>query len=171
MDDPVLFDLAAEILACARAELELTSAGAPERSCVHVGEVAHDDCCDPPGGQLSVTITRVYPSSSFPDDDSTTLPPCGPPFAAVDLTVQIVRCAPGMSDDGKPPTCAEIEAGARVAYLDARAIWKGVRCCLMAMPLDRTSVVGEQTFIGPEGGCQGSSLTITIGLIDGCECD
>lgn len=165
MDDPIIYDVAAELLACACAALEATTAGCPARATVVAGEAAWDDCCE---GQLTVSVPTIFPSTTFPDPDTRNAV-CGPPFTAFDVDVEIVRCAPTVNSSGRAPSVADLNASALIWHLDARAVWTGVLCCLHAHRLEWNSVVRQQIALGPEGGCVGSRLTVTVGLTD-CVC-
>ena len=169
MDDTLILDAAQTILDCARAGLEATSNQAPARVYVSMGEPAHDDCCD---GQLVAWWSRQYPSGTFPDEQFRSAL-CGWTQTAVEVNVEVVRCSPGPDVNGNPPSVQALEEVSRVTYIDARAVWTSVLCCLVhhVRPPSRWSaVVGQQVPIGPEGGCVGSRMTVVVGLIDGCAC-
>lgn len=169
MDDMVIFDVAAMILACATVSLDdTTSAGAPARRYVAIGLPAHDDCCE---GQLTVSLVRHYTSMSFPTQDTVQVQ-CGMPYVAIDLNVEIIRCAPTLDNLGRPPTIGEINASSQLVAIDALAVWNGVACCLQTRREvdDWASVMRETQYITPGGGCVGSRLFITVGLTKGCPC-
>jgi hypothetical protein len=163
--DTTIFDLATIILECSKSALEEDCGYAPDRACVIVGPIPWDDCC---AGQLYVTVDRVYGSLTFPDE---ALVPntCVVPFTAVDFTVQLMQCAVTPSDDGDPPTCKELAASAKSVYSNARALWKGVQCCLFEQRDTYEHVMRNQIFIG-DGACIGSQLSVTVGINDGCVC-
>ena len=94
-----------------RQELTGTAAGVPDRFCALVpGEVAWDNCqC----GQFAQTIESVFGSNSFPTPATDTRQtPCGPNLTVVVVRASLVRCVHGVSDDGRPPSCAALLADA-----------------------------------------------------------
>lgn len=163
---PSLFhDYASWLLECVCEALRTqASCGCPPCACVDVGLIAFDHCCD--AGQLTVTLGPIRPYGAFPlptDQPQT----CQSPLAGL-LTVTLLRCAPTMHDDGSPPTCAEKDASALMAYEDAYIIMDAVLCCSAALSEDSSNrfLVGDQNFVGPEGGCVGSTLSMWIELVD-----
>jgi len=171
VDGPTLYGLAHTLLQCARFELDACDAP-PTRTYVTTGEIVWDDCCAD-GGQLVVSIKRTFNTDTFPATVATPLV-CQNWEAAADLEVQIVRCAPTYNDDGEPPTTEQLNESALLVINDAAAVRRGVTCCLLSM-LDAgveitDAIVNEQSFVGPQGGCVGSSLFITIGVLEVCDC-
>jgi hypothetical protein len=166
VDDVKVWDVLTAILACAEAGLNETSNQAPARSYVAMGEPAHDDCCD---GQLVVWFERIYPSAAFPDEDLRPVV-CAGAQTAIVVNVEVVRCAPTYDANGNPPSSAALLASARETNVDARAIWTSVLCCLRLRKDEWSAIVNQQAPIGPQGGCVGSRLTVTVGVLDGCEC-
>jgi hypothetical protein len=156
------YDIAAALLECARAQLEQTSAGVPDRVCVVPGaELAWDDCeC----GQLTVHITQQYSSKIFPAQDSSPMQRCGTGYIVVVYVVTILRCIP-VGDEQGPPSCTELDAAAQDQAEDARAVWDAVICCF-SEDADYEFTVLNQAFVGPSGFCGGSALTIAVGLSD-----
>jgi len=169
VDDTLILDAVRVLLECARAGVAETSNQAPGRTYVSMGTPAHDDCCD---GQLVAWWTRIYPSGAFPDPDVRNAL-CGWGMVAVDVSIEIVRCSPASGINGAPPSVDALEEVARVTNIDARAVWKAVLCCLqerIRAPYRWSAVVRDQVAVDPSGGCVGSRMNVTIGLIDGCEC-
>lgn len=168
----LVYQTAVDLLACVRRTLALTSTGIPRdmRVFVSPGVPTDDDCCD---GQLAVYVVNMFPSRSFPLQD--TLPEnCGAPYTVVTFGVRVTRCIPtGTRDD--PPTPTVLQASAAAIYEDAYAIWVGARCCLSEWasraesPLD--GVLSTHNFFEPEGGCVGSELQVLVGLMDPCGCE
>ncbi|GAA2945988.1 hypothetical protein GCM10020227_11060 [Streptomyces flavovirens] len=141
------------------------------------GQVAWDGCEDPcdgtgAGGQLAVSIARIYPSTRFPDLDREVRGVRGcqpPPTTAAEMVITLLRCAPAVNEHGCPPTCAELSDAARVTHVDAATVYNALLCCL---PLTgsrrgRRFVMGEQRIIGPQGGCVGIEQRVTVAL-PGC---
>jgi hypothetical protein len=99
---------------------------------------------------------------------------CGPPMFVFQYTVSMLRCAPVGDDLGNPPPCSEIDAAARVTVEDAWAVRAGLMCCLCAgstrtdgVKLFDRYTIGPQLEVGPMGGCQGSAVTVQIGVLNG----
>lgn len=178
-------DLTEAVLACVCAHLEETAAqtegqpGCPCRTCVVPGAVAFDSCEDPcsgeAGGQLTVSLARLYPASpsDFPAEDRTVRGLRGCPgisLNAAELIVTLLRCAPIGDDNGCPPTCEELAAAARVMHIDAVTVQTALLCCFPATAPSRRGrrfVLGPQRTIGPQGGCVGVEQRVTIAL-PGC---
>lgn len=167
---------------CAADGLEVDSIGGlPCRVCLAVpGAIAADHCdcvCgdDPTrSGQLAVTVSRIYPSTTFPNADAETSRTnrCGAPYLIAEIHVQVHRCVPGIDADGNPPTCDDLIAAAEVWHSDAAAIRKAVGCCVIEMKAAgtiRDFVVGETLALGPEGNCAGSDLRVLV-AIPHCRC-
>ncbi|MFJ1695655.1 hypothetical protein ACIOHC_10970 [Streptomyces sp. NPDC088252] len=179
-----LHDLTEAVLGCVCAALEATAEevddqpGCPDcRACVVPGQAAWDSCADPctgdAGGQLSVNVARIYPSTVFPAEDREVrgVRHCAPPATtAVELVITLLRCAPGPDVNGCPPACEELAAAARVLHVDAVTVYNALLCCLpgtSARRRGRKFVLGAQRTIGPEGGCVGIEQRVTVAL-PGC---
>lgn len=181
-----LHDLAESVLACVCAALDATAAevegqpGCPDcRSCVVAGTPAWDGCDDPcseteAGGQLSVNVARIYPTTNFPTEDREVRGIRGctpPPITAVELVVTLLRCAPTLTEQGCPPSCEDLAASARAVHVDAVTIYNAMLCCLPGTAPNRRRgrkfVLGASRIIGPEGGCVGVEQRVTVAL-DGC---
>lgn len=181
--DPLAtYQIAENLRECIMSRLAGTPEGEPPRSCVISGGIAWDDCeC----GQLVVAINRTYFSSNFPTEgNAAPAPPgnsrCGPPIMVIEYIVSMLRCAPSGGDDPNPPTCAELETAAQSAEHDAWAVLWGTHCCLKAWSKASASpdvrisdfLLRPHNRVGPQGMCQGSELTILVGLINACPpCD
>jgi hypothetical protein len=187
-------DVADAVLGCVCAALQDAAEqvdgqpGCPCRSCLVPGLPAWDSCEDPcgsapaegAGGQLSVHVARLFPSTEFPTADRT-LPPtqargrtlCATPTRmAVELVVTLLRCAPTMSENGCPPTCEEQSQAALILHRDLVAVHNALECCLPATGdhrRGRVVFVGEARTVGPEGGCVGLEQRVTVAL-PGCGC-
>jgi hypothetical protein len=178
-------DLAQAILGCVCAALDETAAdidgypGCPCRACVVPGLPAWDSCADPctgeTGGQLTVSVSRMYPSSNFPAQDAEVqgLRGCTPPpITAVEYVVTLLRCAPLPTDRGCPPSCDEQAAAARTVHIDSAVIMNALLCCLPGTSPARRGrrfVLGQTRILGPEGGCVGVEQRVTVAL-PGCGC-
>ncbi|MGO4747800.1 hypothetical protein AB4212_04040 [Streptomyces sp. 2MCAF27] len=182
-----IHDLAEAVLGCVCAALEDTATkveGQPAcpdcRTCLVPGTPAWDGCEDPctgeAGGQLTVNVTRVYPSTttSFPAEDRTVrdLRECAPPpVTAVELVVTLLRCAPGPTEQGCLPSCEEEEAAARVLHVDQFTVYNALLCCVSRTGGGRRGrrfLLGASRVVGPQGGCVGIEQRVTVAL-PGCD--
>lgn len=167
------YELAEHLMECIRPYLAGTTSGLPNRMCIATGEVAWDECeC----GQLAVSLTNQYESASFPTpwtgEGNQGAGPCGPSLFVYQYTVSMLRCAPE-TDTEAPPPCPAIGAAARVTIEDAWAVRAGIMCCMCA-GVQRDPLTGQKTFerywvgpqeeVGPAGMCQGSAITVAIGV-------
>lgn len=174
------------LLACVCAELdrlpaEAGLAGCPCRACVVPGTPAVDGCdggCDvQPGdwpGQLTVNVQRTYMSRQdvFPAELRTArdLAFCADPgFLAVDLSVQVWRCAPVQTNEGCPPSCDELATAATQTHADMLAVWRAATCCFSGTGTEqrrkgRRYSVGQTLPLGPQGGCVGFQTLVTVAL-------
>lgn len=176
------YDIAQRLLDCAQDRLAETDAGEVDRACVITGALAWDDCeCS----QLTVAITSNFPSSTFPTPAANTAAQfaggrCGQPIIVYTLTATILRCVPVSDDSGRPPTCEALAASALAAVQDASAVRDGILCCLSEMQREKDPVTNaptlsyflsqSQDFVGPQGLCGGSAMTVQVGLINRCPC-
>jgi len=159
-----------------------TQPGCPCRVCVVPGQPAWDSCEDPcggddVGGQLSVSVIRMYPSAigTFPAEERTVygVNTCTlPQITAVELLITLLRCAPGPTDDGCPPSCEELATASRVLHTDKVTVYNSLLCCLPKTSPRRRGlmfVVGQQRTVGPQGGCVGLEQRLTVAL-GACNC-
>jgi hypothetical protein len=163
--------------------------GCPCRKYVSAGTPAADGCDDgcqtlPPGeypGQLTVHVSRVFTTNymDFPREvafrGNATIRDtrnCQPPVTAVDLVVTVFRCAPIPTDQGCPPSPADLEASALQLNVDQLAVQEGLLCCLSGSGVTDQSpkgyryVMGSSTVIDASGGCVGFTQTVTVALDD-----
>lgn len=178
-----LHTLAQTVLGCVCAALDQAAAevegqpGCPTcRRCVVPGAVAFDECLDPcggdEGGQLTVSVPRMWPTSHFPATDTQVRGVKGctpPPTTAAELVVTLLRCAPMPDERGCPPSCEELEAAARIVHVDQVTVYNALLCCLPATGgrRGRRFVLGASRIVGPEGGCVGVEQRVTVAL-PGC---
>lgn len=168
MYDPLLlYYVASDLLNCALAQVSRTQAGVPSRVGVVPGQFADDDCC---AGMLLASVGQTYASSVFPVPDLT-IDQCLLGLTATEINIRIIRCAPGPSPAGAPPTVTQLDDAARIWAEDARAVWSGVLCCLGAFQNAgiQTQMRPQQPY-GPAGACMGSELTVVVGINDPCQC-
>lgn len=163
--------IAQELLECIRLKLVEYELELPCRICVVPGEIVYDNCGA--GGQLYASIVDSYYSNVFPIDvanDITFSSSCAPGMAAANITFSLMRCAPGVKGNPpKPPTCDEYEAAALAIGKDNYAMRAGLLCCLADMKRTREIIdfrMGRATTAGPEGGCVGTVMTLTLAFIN-----
>lgn len=146
--------------------------GAPAVCAVVPGrDVAIDSCCE---GQAWVRIVRTYPvlAEDFPNGRGTPLG-VGNDFGAfwaVELGVGSARCAPSQDDHGNPPTGAELECSAAVLADDASRIRRVVLCELQKVESVEDVWIGEQSSVGPSGGCVGQEALVAV-MTNVCVCE
>lgn len=163
--------------------------GCPCRACLVPGTPAWDSCDDPcgqnpadaAGGQLSVSVVRLYTSSDFPTPDRNGAGPvpamagrrCQVPApAAVELKVTLLRCAPTFDDRGCPPSCDALGGAALVLHRDMVTVHNALLCCLPetgGRRKGREVFVGASRTVGPEGMCVGLEQLVTVAL-PACSC-
>lgn len=182
-------DLTEAVLGCVCQALDVTAQQIPEqpgcpcRVCVVPGQPAWDSCEDPcdggdqAGGQLSVSVVRMYPSALavFPAEDRQVLgvKNCTlPQLTAVEILVTLLRCAPGPSEDACPPSCEDLAKASAVLHTDMTTVYNALLCCFPTTSLRRRGqlfTVGQQRTVGPQGGCVGLEQRITVAL-NPCKC-
>jgi len=124
----------------------------PVRSYVAAGSIPYDDCC----GMLVVAPERVYLSANFPDE-SPSLDLC--PFVAVEVVVLLQRCVPVVSERGRAPSPATLDAAYATLLGDSAVIWNALTS------FDEWDVANlSQAWSGAEGGCIGIETRLTVGL-------
>lgn len=182
-------ELATAVLACVCEALDATAAavegqpGCPCRACIVPGTPAWDSCEDPcgeggtegTGGQLTVHVARIYPTTDFPAQTREVLghKSCSRTWIAVELVITLLRCVPVADPDtGCPPTCEEETAAARVIQIDTASVLNALMCCLPSYGNRRGGplyVIGLQRTLEPRGGCGGIEQTVTVALPN-CGC-
>lgn len=170
--DDVAWPVAAALRALVRDELAGAIGGAPATVAVVPGrDVAIDDCCS---GQGWVRIVRVFPTvpGEFPNARTTAITVgCGNGlYWAVELGAGSARCAPGEDDAGNPPRGEDLEASAVALADDAGRIRRAVMCGLPGVDQVEEVFVGEQTSVGPSGGCVGQEVLVTV-MTNVCVCE
>lgn len=153
----------------------------PYRATVETGEVAWEDCrC----GQLAVSLVSASPSTSFPvpramGDDIGSSPgesKCATPLFIFEYNVTVLNCAPSGGNSAKAPSPEAIGNAALISVADAWAVRAGLMCCFKQLTsydnpggkvVERFQI-GTQTFVGPQGSCQGSELSVTVGIMNNC---
>ncbi|TDB80950.1 hypothetical protein [Micromonospora sp. KC721] len=133
-------------------------------------DVAIDSCCD---GQAWVRIVRTYPvlAEEFPNGRGTPLDDGADlgAFWAVELGAGSARCAPTFDDGGNPPSAAELERSAAELADDAGRIRRKVLCDLPKAETVESVWIGEQSSVGPSGGCVGQEVLVAV-MTNVCVC-
>lgn len=152
-------------------EARLIADSAPVASAaLTAGLVAWDHCCEQGGGQLRVRAVQTYDTNPFPAPASTPSP-CWR-TGAVDVEVSVMRCAATMDDRGNPPPDTELDAEAARIHADRMAMLAALKCDFVAdgtLDEDRPMVNVRWQALGPQGGCVGGQVTVTLGLSE-CPC-
>lgn len=157
------YDVAVEILSAARDGLATTPAGIPDRVGVVDGRIAFDHCeC----GLLAVAMDRAYLTDLFPAEQAA-VTNCNVAYTAVDYSVQVLRCAPSPPDGQLAPSVRALDESAQVVLRDAYELLEKVTCRLAELR-DTEQIADFLTrplvAVGPEGGCVGSLLQVTVAL-------
>lgn len=158
------YDVGNRILTAINGALDATPGGKISRVGMVPGTIAWDECdC----GLLAAAVTRQYLSDTFPTPLEDNTSPCSAAWLAGDITVQLIRCAPTMQEDGTPPSVVALAASAQQVIADAWQVMSTVPCLLETMK-DAFEIsdylVHPITAQGPLGGCVGNDIVITIGL-------
>lgn len=127
--------------------------------CIWPGaEVAFDNCCEG-NGQAWVALQNGWLTDQYPRQDSGSPAPCKNDSMAQTIEVGVLRCVGTGNCD-----CDCKEQNAIDIIIDFEALLQGVICCFWDQQAeDCGSVEGIRwKFIGPQGGCAGSSITFTV---------
>lgn len=160
-----IHDVAKTFLTCVVDRLTELELPIPCRVCVVPGQIVYDDC---QGGQLAVSVTQEYWSSTFPAVDETPRGNgCTPPYLVADYLFSLMRCAPVPKGLNNIVPCAELEASALLIRNDAYALRTALSCCADAL-VDQGYIVDfllrPVATSGPEGGCVGNEAVLTVGF-------
>lgn len=158
-----LYDAAAALLAAAVAALDLTDARAPARFYVSDGPVALD--CE----QVTVEVAGIGQADTAPQ--SPFLEPGRRPLIAslglVALKITATRCVPVVSDSGRPPSVAAIQASAQKVLADGWSIWNYLHQQIRdgaLFPGCQGVFIDPAQPIGTSGGVGGWTLTVRVPL-------
>lgn len=120
--------------------------------------IQEDECC---GGLAFVRVSRIYPSFNVPNQNPEAIS-CAMVWA-MELEMGIWRCVP-VGTINAPPTQAEWDQ-ANIDQLNDFASLRDALCCFLNQRDQRTvGVTDWAPKSDPEGGCFGSSLTLTAEL-------
>lgn len=174
MADTLLFPYANKLLTCLCDAALANSSDlypAPGICCLRAGESVAlditdaqvDECCL---GLAYVRIDNFYPTGSagagFPSPSSDfALNACAPYAWGLQMEMAIWRCLV------TPTTCDNWNYAAQRQLLDAKTMREAL-CCFMSQ-LDPQSVsVTPWQAKGPEGGCLGGTMNVTV-MVENCE--
>jgi hypothetical protein len=87
---------------------------------------------------------------------------------AVELEMGAYRCAATIDNRGNPPSCERIVRDAEVILDDAAAMRRAANCCFRAGEAGRQLTVGAWQPYGPDGGCAGGTMSVTVRAADCC---
>lgn len=164
---PVSFDpfsIAADLADCVCAALKDTAREETAWAgdcCVHPGsQVAWDSCCEG-GGQAWVALQSGFPTTTFPIlDTATSETTCTTGIVSLGLVFEIgvLRCV------NSEVNCDQFEADAAAILDDLKAVLNGLNCCFTAATddCDRGWRLNSFEMVGPEGGCAGVKISITV---------
>lgn len=158
--------IAERLLACVCNALEDSAGGAVCDCCVHPGPASPPmDFCDGPSGggngQAWVTYNRIFPAAARFPNQLFDVEACNINSWGVELAAGVYRCVSSLDDVGNPPSCAQTSADATMLLSDAAALRQALVCCFPE-GRDTVAVVGDYTPIGPQGGCAGGQMTVTV---------
>lgn len=165
--DTIALGPALELLDCLCEQLALTTGGPVCRCCLSLGP-APVDCCDCDGagtnGEAFVRVARIYPSMGRFPQQSVEHHRCRNTGLAVELELGVYRCSRQVTEDGSAASCADTIRDVEVALDDAAAMRRAL-CCFDG-PDRGPLVIGQWLPYGPEGGCMGGSMSITLQVYD-----
>lgn len=160
-------DVAQQLLSCFDTALQDEDTP-PGQICLRVGEVpfsaglSEDLCCS---GLAWVRVLRIYPSISFPTQDSNPND-CQSSSYAVELEMGAVRCLP-FGNNNAGPSCDQWTAVFFQVDEDAAAMREAI-CCMRDLIEDGTTTLADQILadewvpIDGEGGCIGGRMTVSM---------
>lgn len=170
--DTILYDIAEQMLEKVAEYLESVDIFVPERRYVHVGDPALDIVTEGDSEDCVSMFVVTYNPQQYVGNP-------GEEFGDVDLKCEVprtaqyeiwmIRCAPGLHDDGTAPTNEELSASALEICADAREISNAVYKLHKAKELvpvkDGVVGLGSSRPYGPEGGAGGTIQEVTVGLV------
>lgn len=171
--DTLLFPYAQQLLDCLCSVLATTS-NPPGICALRAGNQAiqdmgptFDECCE---GQAYVRITGFTPTGLQQDPfpagmEDQIVPACGIPAWSLHFEVGIFRC---MDAEGGLSSSQWANIAAQ-QMLDAKSIRLAI-CCFIAERELKTTAVGSWVPQGPEGGCIGGTMPLSIEVLNCGEC-
>lgn len=165
MTPNLLSQLMLEVLACACDCLnQLGSCPCPCRNFISAGPPVWDmeACCT--DGQLTVHLERIYSYSNFPSEQGQ-VTSCAPSLAG-EIVVTLLRCFPGVRDDGSAPTSDEIGAASELIYQDLYVLTNCIICNLFSRGRSQQAIFRGSKILPPQGACIGAEVKFSIQLPD-----
>lgn len=150
--------------------LAITMGGRPSRIVIMPGGIAWDECgadC----GSLIASLGEVYLTDTFPHMGTIRNPVelsyCRASWMVGNFVIQILRCAPVPQGNELTVSDTALAASAQVVMSDACIVLDNAACSLQRMKdidmfIDYS--VSNSVMQGPEGGCVGSELSVSIAL-------
>ncbi|MER6828897.1 hypothetical protein ABT352_23150 [Streptosporangium sp. NPDC000563] len=173
--DQVAFGLAEELLGCFCEALAASVGGAACRCSILPGaQVAADLCCDcgDGNGQAWVRVAEMWPTTAAWPQRVAQVERCPLNLWAVELEVGAYRCAAKVDNRGRFPSADRMTRDAEVILDDAAAMRRAVTCCFRDSEEGRRSarklLVGAWRPLGPDGGCVGGQMSVTVSAYDCC---
>ena len=169
-DETTLIPMANQLLTCL-CDLLDTYPNPPANCCLRTGDLTIQDvdadsaldkvCCP---GLAYVRIGNMYPSSTFPlpDTEPAKGNGCFPVSWAVELTLGVVRCVPGMGSNAGP-SCTDWTAAAQTDANDMEAMRKALCCWGPLLPRGRLWLAGTST-VNLTADCIERSMPVLVGL-------
>lgn len=171
MADTLIMPLANALLTCLQQQVDANPDPVAEY-CLRAGntvlhdvnaETSLDKVCCP--GLGYVRVGRVFPSTDFPEPD-TRNDKCLSLSRALELTVGVVRCVPGM---GTPegPDCADWTLAALRDANDIDALFKAVCCWTATAEFKKTRGrrwAVQESVVEQEADCIERMMTIVVEL-------
>jgi hypothetical protein len=163
----IFFDVASALVSGISDALVGSLGGVPNRACVVPGAIAWDECdC----GQLAVSASRWFLSENFPLETGpgTQSTPCMMPYLVGEFIIQLIRCMPSPQGRDTFVPCAKLSAAARILIEDAFIVLTSTTSILCELRRDDIIVdftLGEQSTVGPEGGCGGTELRASVAIV------
>ncbi|REF00618.1 hypothetical protein [Thermomonospora umbrina] len=116
-----------------------------------------------------VRLQRIYPTTSPWPQEATTPLPCSAGGAwAAELVMGVYRCVAAVDDNGDPATCEQVFNDAEKLLSDAAAMRQAALCCFPATEEGPDVLAGEYRPIGPNGGCGGGQMLVTVRFTECC---
>lgn len=163
-------EMSATLRDCLMTELALRP-NPPAETCLVPGEdgrtflsigTGEDRCC---AGFAWVRVAGVTPAIPSPNTDTGN---CGVVSWQLDLEMGVARCAP-FGSTGAGPTCDQWAETFTQVQSDAEAMRAALCCLHPQVESSRSFPTAWQPF-GPDGGCTGGIMGVSLQL-DDCDCD
>lgn len=158
-------DIAAQLLSCYDTALQAGPNPPPDDNiCFRVGTVPfsvglnEDLCCQ---GLAWVRVTRIYPSSRFPAQNTTADNCSLSSSRAIEFELGAVRCMP-FGDQNAGPDCDAWTSVFIQVDEDAASMRRALCCLAPLLPPGDLMLEGEWRPIDGQGGCIGGLMTVTI---------